>query len=659
MKTQQANIENQNNFGDNEVIQYGADAEDMAGIMNILSVMYSDEAAAVIREYTTNALDSHVAAGTTRPVEITSPNRLKPFFSVQDYGVGLDLEELRRVYTRYSKSTKRDNDQETGSLGIGAKSGIAYAGQYTVACVKNGEKIIAIVTRDDEGVPEMRIGSISKTDEPNGVKITVPVNTNFDMFNHKIRAYHQFLKPGLLLVDGKDADRSGFVYVGPSTAIAEHLTDDYIVMGSVAYPVNRRLYPRLFTKAIVTFVDMGEVQFTPNREELNYTIRTKKTLDKYREEFIENIRIYMSAAIHQAPSIRKAYNLQRELLYGTNLDKTPFMYKGKQLPDNIGPGRFNGVLPGARYRWNYNYDQYCKKISSFNSEHIQDNVAYVKNWTNARLTRVQADKIDHYCKEHNISITNEAIFVNEDEHGMLDDCPIVLDWEVIRKIRLTPRVAARKAKEYYGVSEGGDYSKFVPDNNLIIYYGDRDIYSSNRRYPSYRSDLKEWNVPGQQFVFVTDRSKAKFLKDHPKALHASRLHKDIIENYLKYLSEEDRMILSASGGVDQGNYMIVDQLKDPDLKAAAAHSQGKVADREAEVTLNYKKFKRAWNRVSYGYQQEIIQKYGHLPEPGALGQKLLERYPLLYCINIYNRSHERMQALTDYLNWVYETKGDK
>jgi hypothetical protein len=659
MKTQQANIENQSNFGDNEVIQYGADLEDLAGIMNILSVMYSDEAAAVIREYTTNALDSHVAAGTDRPVEIQTPNRLKPFFSVQDYGVGLDLEELRTIYTRYSKSTKRNNDQETGNLGIGAKSGIAYAGQYTVATVKNGIKIIAIVTRNDEGIPEMRIGSTSKTDEHNGVKITIPVNTNFDTFNHKIRAYHQFLKPGLLLVDGQDADRSGFVYVGPNTAIVDHLTDDYIVMGSVAYPVNRRLYPRLFTKAVVTFVNMGEVQYTPNREELNYTLRTKNTLDKYREEFIENARLYMSAAVQQAPSIREAYNMQRDLLYGTNLDKTPFMYKGKQLPDNIGPNRFNMVLPGSRYRWNYSYDQYCKKISSFNSETIKSNVVYVKNWSNARLTRIQSDKIDRYCQENNIIVNNEAIFVGQDEHGMLDDCPTVLDWEIIRKIRLAPRPTGRKAKEYYGVSEGGDYAKFVPDNNLIIYYGDRDIYSSNRRYPSYRSDLKDWNIAGQQFVFVTELGKAKFLKDHPNALHASMFHKNIIENYLKNLSDKDRMILEASGGVDEGSYMIVDQLKDPELKLAAARSQGQVGEGEAEVMLEYKKFKRAWNRVSYAYQQKMIETYGDLPELGTLGQKMIERYPLLYCINIYNRTHERMQALTDYLNWVYETKGDK
>ena len=63
------------------------DANSISHIMSVLTDLYSDPELAVIREYSTNAADSHIAAGAARPIEITTPNAMSPFFKVRDFGL--------------------------------------------------------------------------------------------------------------------------------------------------------------------------------------------------------------------------------------------------------------------------------------------------------------------------------------------------------------------------------------------------------------------------------------------------------------------------------------------------------------------------------------------------------------------------------------------
>src|ERR1035437_10098491 len=72
----------------------------LAHIMSVLTDLYSDPEMAVIREYSTNALDAHVEAGVTRPIEVTLPSALSPYLKIRDYGTGLDVEDIRTIYSR-------------------------------------------------------------------------------------------------------------------------------------------------------------------------------------------------------------------------------------------------------------------------------------------------------------------------------------------------------------------------------------------------------------------------------------------------------------------------------------------------------------------------------------------------------------------------------
>jgi sensor histidine kinase regulating citrate/malate metabolism len=90
------------------------DENSVAHLMSVLTDLYSDPELAVIREYSTNALDSHIAAGVDRPIEITLPNGLSPFFKIRDYGTGMDASDIETIYSKYGASTKRESDTQVG-----------------------------------------------------------------------------------------------------------------------------------------------------------------------------------------------------------------------------------------------------------------------------------------------------------------------------------------------------------------------------------------------------------------------------------------------------------------------------------------------------------------------------------------------------------------
>src|SRR5690606_12083215 len=76
--------------------------------------IYTDSIAAVIRELGANAVDSHLQAGHKKPFDVHLPNSFEPWFAIRDYGVGLDDEEIRTLYTRLGASSKRDTNDLIG-----------------------------------------------------------------------------------------------------------------------------------------------------------------------------------------------------------------------------------------------------------------------------------------------------------------------------------------------------------------------------------------------------------------------------------------------------------------------------------------------------------------------------------------------------------------
>lgn len=104
-----------------ERITMSLDLDSIQHIMQILSKnLYSDAIGSTIRETASNALDSHRRAGIDDPIIVC----LKPSptgqyeFTVEDFGIGLDDDDVRSIISKYGKSTKRDSALELGMFGL-------------------------------------------------------------------------------------------------------------------------------------------------------------------------------------------------------------------------------------------------------------------------------------------------------------------------------------------------------------------------------------------------------------------------------------------------------------------------------------------------------------------------------------------------------------
>lgn len=296
--------------------KFSMDENSIEHLMGILTVMYSDEETACIREYLTNALDSHIEAGQTRPIEVTTPSRFNPVYTIQDFGVGMSVNDIIDTYSKYGKSTKRGSNEFTGMLGIGSKSALAYTNSFTITGVKDGVLTQAIINIDENGVPEYNIVDTSVTDKSNGVKIAIPVKDR-NSFESKTRELLKFWEPGLVLVDGAEPQRHDYapvkgregVYIRHSSS---YLTpSSYIVMGNVPYMINTDELP-LGTRnsfGFIAYVPIGAVNIAPSREALNYTSKTKKVINDLADGLFED---YVNSVVDRFAGMDKPLDALRE-----------------------------------------------------------------------------------------------------------------------------------------------------------------------------------------------------------------------------------------------------------------------------------------------------------------------------------------------------------
>jgi HSP90 family molecular chaperone len=104
-----------------ESIGMSLDLDSAQILMQMLSKnLYSDAVGSAVRECASNALDSHRRAGTKDPIVVSfginSSNNYE--FSVEDFGIGLDADDVKNIISKYGKSTKRNSANELGMMGL-------------------------------------------------------------------------------------------------------------------------------------------------------------------------------------------------------------------------------------------------------------------------------------------------------------------------------------------------------------------------------------------------------------------------------------------------------------------------------------------------------------------------------------------------------------
>jgi hypothetical protein len=276
-------------------------------LMQMLSKnLYSDGIGSTIRETASNALDSHRRAGVTDPIivglRINAESNYE--FTVEDFGSGLDADDVENIISKYGKSTKRADANALGMFGLGFKSPLAYCSSFFFTCRKDGiERKYMMYEGEDLNTIDLLYEV--PTTERNGVKVIVPIkySDRFDFLKKTKEQLAYFESVYFdVYVEGNVVDNSFVISRNDNFQFSELAIDSnlHLCLDNVYYPLD-------FSKLGIINVNVPVgLRFsladgifpTPNRESLRYTPEAIKTIlakivevsDYFVTKFNENIK---------------------------------------------------------------------------------------------------------------------------------------------------------------------------------------------------------------------------------------------------------------------------------------------------------------------------------------------------------------------------------
>jgi hypothetical protein len=304
-----------------ETVKMSLDLDSAQVLMQMLSKnLYSDSIGSTIRECASNALDSHRRAGSDKPI-IVSFKRAKQAdtfeFAVEDFGIGLDADDVVNIISKYGKSTKRDSNTELGMMGLGFKAPLAYSSSFYFVARKNGmERKYMMYEGEDTNSIDLLYET--PTTEDNGVKVIVPVSYGDRYsFTSKIKEQLAYFENVYFDID----NTIGYVVNNDFTIHrSEHYqysslaqnNDMHLCLDNVSYPIDweKLGIDRIRMKIALRFSLSDGLFPTPNREAIRYTQEAKKTIldkiakvanvfmDKYNESITEKADIKSIMEFH-------------------------------------------------------------------------------------------------------------------------------------------------------------------------------------------------------------------------------------------------------------------------------------------------------------------------------------------------------------------------
>src|SRR6476620_2351352 len=182
------------------------DEADKNVLMYIMSEgLYKDPIGSTVREWISNALDSHTEAGVKEPVvvEIVSDNSYNSVFKVTDFGVGISPDRVEKIISKYAASTKRHDDTMLGAFGLGLKSGLAYSDSFLFTTRYNGIESQYIMYKGED-VSKIDILTETTTTERNGTTFQIQIKNGSDRleFENKCRQQLCYFESVFFKVNG-------------------------------------------------------------------------------------------------------------------------------------------------------------------------------------------------------------------------------------------------------------------------------------------------------------------------------------------------------------------------------------------------------------------------------------------------------------------------
>lgn len=244
----------------------------------IIKGIYDDKVLASCREPIFNTVDAHIEANKKDvPIIIHPPTDLDPVFFVQDYGVGMPENFVRKTFMNLGESTKRNTNELVGNKGVGSKAPFSMVDSFDVISTYNGIKSTYLVFLDN-GIPKVTKLKEESTDESNGVKVQFHVDKKYvSDYRTAIVSCLRYAKFPFILTDPLtqltlDGDKSDAQYTFEENGWKMNILMGYtsaeesrVVMGHQPY---RSKYLESLDKfpAICVEIPIGDCNINPGRE---------------------------------------------------------------------------------------------------------------------------------------------------------------------------------------------------------------------------------------------------------------------------------------------------------------------------------------------------------------------------------------------------------
>lgn len=529
-------------------IEMSIDQNSLAHIMSVLTNLYSDPEMAVLREYSCNARDSHLAVGQTRPIEITLPNNFDHYLVIEDFGLGLSIDDITEIYSRYGASTKRGTNDQTGMLGLGSKSALTYASQFTMTAVKDGVRSEVLISVKVDGSGKMEVMDTVTTTEGNGVRIIIPTKPAND-FADKARKFFQYWAEGTVLVNGDKpetvADLTG---IGDGMFITDTLRswqsrdeNDIIVMGGVPYPVPadyRSKLENVSRKYCVFYVPMGDVDFVPSREEMNLTPRTKDYLSNLIERFIVNVGKTVAREINGCTEFPEALAVATKWRSVGNFEqKQKFTFRGLDIPTHFERKHwlYDGTYQYGSRKQSKEYRTSADKLGKSVFVH-----GYIAEGSPSKGIR---EKVWRWLENNSHDKRDIIIYADTDFVGAWSTA-IKVNYADIKATKLptAKSVSAGKVRAYDWdvVNANGQLKEEnLPDTTKVAYYSPTALTDSDYRHSSRTKLYAIATAMGYTLVEASAGRHARLAREIPNSITAQEMVKEYITAKTSVLSPRD------------------------------------------------------------------------------------------------------------------------
>lgn len=336
------------------------------------SGLYKNPVKAIIRELSTNAIDSHVEAGNPDKYDVEIPTRFSPVFRIRDYGTGLSKDDVIGLYSTYFGTTKTESNEQIGALGLGSKSPLGYTNSFSVVSYFNGVKYNFSIFIGEDGFPNIALTGEFETDEKNGLEIIIPAKNDIDKWNREAKEVYKYFDtlPNFMSNDIV-IDEIEYRHEYDNIKVKKDAgwnTPNNLIQGNIAYPfdfdeveIDKDVRDVMSNMKFDIFVDIGSVSFLPNREEISYDIRTKATIARNVKTFTKNIKRNIKKEIDDI-SIDNSFDEIKEVVNSLNKSYSRIMRDDPKLMKRLVKKVFrvskNGfiVLDTNQYNFGIKYD---------------------------------------------------------------------------------------------------------------------------------------------------------------------------------------------------------------------------------------------------------------------------------------------------------------